>query len=58
MRALGRVNFGEACGSCGVVSGVYHDAERSKAGGDQRSRHVNASAFIPLGEAKLSGYLA
>jgi len=58
MRAFGRVNFGETRDSCGFVSGVNHHAKRSKAGGDQRSRHLATKSFIPPSETKLSGYLA
>lgn len=58
MRAFGRVNFGEAGGFRGFVSGVYHNAEKWKGGGDQRSTHVNAKAIIPVGEAEFDAYFS
>ena len=58
IRAFGRVNFGEAGGFRGFVSGVYHNAEKWKGGGDQRSTHVNTKAIIPVGEAEFDAYFS
>jgi iron complex outermembrane receptor protein len=58
IRAFGRVNFGEAGGFRGFVSGAYHNAEKWKGGGDQRSTHVNTKAIIPVGEAEFDAYFS
>ena len=58
VRGFGRVNFGEAGGVRGFVSGVYHNAEKWKGGGDQRNWQVNAKAIIPVGEAEFDAYFA
>ena len=58
VRGFGRVNFGEAGGVRGFVSGVYHTAEKWKGGGDQRNWQVNAKAIIPVGEAEFDAYFA
>ena len=58
MRAFGRINFGEAGGFRGFVSGVYHKADKWKGGGEQRSMHVNAKAIIPVGDAEFDGFFS
>jgi iron complex outermembrane receptor protein len=58
MRAFGRINFGEAGGVRGFLSGVYHNAEKWKGGGEQRSMHVNAKAIIPVGDAEFDAFFS
>ncbi len=58
VRGFGRVNFGDAGGIRGFVSGVYHNAEKWKGGGDQRNWQINAKAIIPVGEAEFDAYFA
>ena len=58
VRGFGRVNFGEAGSTRGFVSGVYHNAEKWKGGGDQRNWQINAKALIPVGEAEFDAYFA
>ncbi len=58
MRAFGRINFGEAGGIRGFLSGVYHNADKWKGGGEQRSMHVNAKAIIPVGDAEFDGFFS
>ena len=58
MRAFGRINFGEAGGVRGFLSGVYHNADKWKGGGEQRSMHVNAKAIIPVGDAEFDGFFS
>jgi iron complex outermembrane recepter protein len=58
MRGFARVNFGEAGGIRGFVSGVYHNAEKWKGGGDQRNWQINAKAIIPVGEAEFDAYFS
>ena len=58
IRGFGRVNFGKAGGIRGLVSGVYHNAEKWKGGGDQRNWQINAKAIIPVGEAEFDAYFA
>ena len=58
MRAFGRINFGEAGGIRGFLSGVYHNADKWKGGGEQRSMHVNAKAIIPVGDAKFDAFFS
>ena len=58
MRGFARINFGEAGGIRGFVSGVYHNAEKWKGGGDQRNWQFNAKAIIPVGEAEFDAYFA
>jgi iron complex outermembrane recepter protein len=58
MRAFGRINFGEAGGVRGFLSGVYHNADKWKGGGEQRSMHVNAKAIIPLGDAEFDAFFS
>ena len=58
VRGFGRVNFGEAGRIRGFVSGVYHNAEKWKGGGDQRNWQFNAKAIIPVGEAEFDAYFA
>ena len=58
VRGFARVNFGEAGGIRGFVSGVYHNAEKWKGGGDQRNWQVNAKALIPVGEAEFDAYFS
>jgi iron complex outermembrane receptor protein len=58
IRGFGRVNFGEVGGIRGFVSGVYHNAEKWKGGGDQRNWQINAKAIIPVGEAEFDAYFA
>ena len=58
IRGFGRVNFGEAGGIRGLVSGVYHNAEKWKGGGDQRNWQINAKAIVPVGEAEFDAYFA
>jgi iron complex outermembrane recepter protein len=56
VRGFGRFNFGEAGGIRGFVSGVYHNAEKWKGGGDQRNWQINAKAIIPVGDAEFDAY--
>lgn len=58
MRAFGRVNFGEAGGTRGFISAVYHTADKWKGGGEQKNMQVNAKAIIPVGEAEFDAYFA
>ena len=58
MRAFGRINFGESGGIRGFLSGVYHNAEKWKGGGEQRSMHVNAKAIIPVGDAEFDAFFS
>lgn len=58
VRGFGRVNFGEADGIRGFISGVYHNAEKWKGGGDQRNWQINAKAIIPVGVAEFDAYFA
>jgi iron complex outermembrane recepter protein len=58
VRGFGRVNFGEAGGVRGFISGVYHNAEKWKGGGDQRNWQINAKAIIPVGEAEFDAYFS
>ena len=58
MRAFGRINFGEAGGVRGFLSGVYHNADKWKGGGEQRSMHINAKAIIPVGDAEFDGFFS
>ena len=58
MRAFGRINFREAGGVRGFLSGVYHNADKWKGGGEQRSMHVNAKAIIPVGDAEFDGFFS
>jgi iron complex outermembrane receptor protein len=58
MRAFGRINFGESGGVRGFLSGVYHNAEKWKGGGEQRSMHVNAKAIIPVGDAEFDAFFS
>ena len=57
-RAFSRVNFGEAGGVRGFVSGVYHKADKWKGGGEQKNWQLNAKAIIPVGEAEFDAYFA
>jgi iron complex outermembrane receptor protein len=52
MRAFSRINFGEAGGVRGFVSGVYHKADKWKGGGEQKNWQINAKAIIPVGDAE------
>lgn len=58
IRGFGRINFGESGGIRGFISGVYHNAEKWKGGGDQRNWQINAKAIIPVGEAEFDVYFA
>ncbi len=58
IRGFGRINLGEAGGIRGFISGVYHNAEKWKGGGDQRNWQINAKAIIPVGEAEFDAYFA
>ncbi len=58
IRGFGRVNFGEADGIRGFISGVYHNADKWKGGGEQRNWQINAKALIPVGEAEFDAYFA
>jgi iron complex outermembrane receptor protein len=58
MRAFTRVNFGEAGGLRGFVSGVYHKADKWKGGGEQKNWQVNAKAIVPVGAAEFDGYFS
>ena len=58
MRAFGRVNFGEAGGLRGFVSGVYHKADKWKGGGEQKNWQVNAKAIAPVGAAEFDAYFS
>ncbi len=58
IRGFARVNFGESGGIRGFVSGVYHNAEKWKGGGDQRNWQINAKALIPVGEAEFDAYFS
>jgi iron complex outermembrane receptor protein len=58
MRAFTRVNFGEAGGLRGFVSGVYHKADKWKGGGEQKNWQVNAKAIVPVGDAEFDAYFS
>jgi len=58
MRAFSRINFGEAGGVRGFLSGVYHNADKWKGAGEQRSMHVNAKAIIPVGDAEFDAFFS
>jgi iron complex outermembrane recepter protein len=58
MRGFARLNFGEAGGARGFVSGVYHNADKWKGGGEQRNWQINAKAIIPVGEAEFDAYFS
>lgn len=58
IRGFGRVNLGEEGGIRGFISGVYHNAEKWKGGGDQRNWQVNAKAIIPVGDAEFDAYFS
>jgi len=58
LRGFARLNWGEAGGIRGFVSGVYHNAEKWKGGGDQRNWQINAKAIIPVGEAEFDAYFS
>ena len=58
MRAFTRVNFGEAGGLRGFISGVYHKADKWKGGGEQKNWHVNAKAIVPVGAAEVDAYFS
>ena len=58
MRGFARLNFGEAGGVRGFVSGVYHNAEKWKGDGDQRNWQINAKAIVPVGESEFDGYFS
>lgn len=58
IRGFARLNFGESGGIRGFVSGVYHNAEKWKGGGDQRNWQINAKAIIPVGEAEFDAYFS
>ncbi len=58
MRGFARLNFGEAGGVRGFVSGVYHNADKWKGGGEQRNWQVNAKAIVPVGDSEFDGYFS
>jgi iron complex outermembrane recepter protein len=58
LRGFARLNWGEAGGIRGFVSGVYHNAEKWKGGGDQRNWQINAKALIPVGDAEFDAYFS
>lgn len=58
IRGFGRLNWGEAGGIRGFISGVYHNAEKWKGAGDQRNWQINAKAIIPVGEAEFDAYFS
>ena len=58
MRAFSRINFGEAGGVRGFVSGVYHKADKWKGGGEQKNWQINAKAIIPVGDAEFDAYFS
>lgn len=56
IRGFGRFNIGSPDGARAFVSGVYHDAEKWKGGGQQRNWMVNAKAIVPVGSAEIDAY--
>ena len=58
LRGFARLNFGTEDGVRGFVSGVYHNSEKWKGGGDQRSWMGNAKAVIPVGDALFDAYFS
>ena len=58
MRGFARLNFGEAGSVRGFVSGVYHNADKWKGGGEQRNWQVNAKAIVPVGDSEFDGYFS
>jgi iron complex outermembrane recepter protein len=56
MRGFARLNFGEAGGVRGFISGVYHKADKWKGGGEQRNWQINAKAIVPVGESEFDAY--
>ena len=58
IRGFARLNFGEAGRVRGFVSGVYHNADKWKGGGEQRNWQVNAKAIVPVGDSEFDGYFS
>jgi iron complex outermembrane recepter protein len=56
VRGFGRMNFGSPDGVRAFVSGVYHDAEKWKGGGQQGNWMVTAKALVPIGTATIDAY--
>jgi iron complex outermembrane recepter protein len=58
IRGFGRINIGSPDGARAFVSGIYHDAEKWKGGGNQRNWMINAKAIIPVGTAEIDAYFS
>ena len=58
MRAFGRINLGSADGIRGYVSYGYGSTDKYKGTGVQDQHMGNAKVIIPIGEAKIDGWLS
>ena len=58
IRGFARVNFGEAGGVRGFVSGTYYTADKWKGGGKQRGWMINAKGVVPIGSAEVDVYVS
>lgn len=58
MRAFGRINLGSADGIRGYVSYGYGSTDKYKGQGVQDQHMGNAKVIIPIGEAKIDGWLS
>jgi iron complex outermembrane recepter protein len=56
LRGFGRINWGEAGGIRGFVSGTYHNADKWKGGGVQKNWMINGKAIIPAGDGQFDLY--
>ncbi len=58
IRGFGRINWGEAGGVRGFISGTYHNADKWKGGGVQKNWMINAKAIIPAGDGQFDAYVS
>ncbi|EXS69232.1 TonB-dependent receptor [Sphingobium sp. Ant17] len=58
MRAFGRINLGSADGIRGYVSYGYGSTDKYKGTGVQDQHMGNAKVIIPIGDAKIDGWLS
>ncbi|AOF96048.1 TonB-dependent receptor [Sphingobium sp. RAC03] len=58
MRAFGRINLGSADGIRGYVSYGYGSTDKYKGQGVQDQHMGNAKVIIPIGDAKIDGWLS
>lgn len=57
-RAFARLNMGSADGIRGYVSYAYGSTDKWKGAGTQDQHMVNAKVVVPVGDAKLDGWLS